>query len=440
MLAATYTTNRIEPIGAEDTLPTELLPLAILRGDGPYIDRYEPLIQNATDGRLPWSMVRRKGHILSRYSIGTVIVNLPFIAPQLAVIDHVDPGWDKNPGLAYLRSQRMSKIAAGLIAALTGVILYRVLRRLGIGRMALPATLAASLGSELWTIASQAVWEHGAATLMLTLTMLLLTPRPLSRIRLLAGGTTAALMVCCRQIDVIFAVAFLVRVALERPRALAWFLPGPILLGSALVGYNYWFFQSIAGGHAELEALHPGLHGMQGIWSGDFIAGLTGTLFSPNRGLFVFSPWVVVALAMLPLVWDRVRGWSLGIVLALALVVDLLALSKYSVWWAGHTFGPRYWTDTMPIFAVFFGFGLDWAWSRSRRLTTLLFVPIIVAIAIQAVGAFCFPTTWNLAPADIDKHPERAWDWSDSELRRCLSEGLQQWTRYRDPFWQGRHR
>ncbi len=371
-----------------------------------------------------------RNHVVSRYAIGGVIVILPMVAIQVAIRDRLRPGWDSNPGWAFLGAQSMAKTSSAIVAALTAIALHRLLRRLGVGRMAVVATLAAGIGSDLWVVASQAPWEHGPAALALTLAMVWLTPRPASRVGLLLGGVATAVMVCCRPIDMVFALAISLRVAFERPRSLAWFLPGPIVLGTALILYNYWFFNSIKGGLAQLEALHPMLHGVGGTWSGNLVEGMAGTLFSPNRGLFVFCPWIVVALATLPAIAGRLRSWPLGPWLLGALVVNLIVLSKYSVWWGGHSFGPRYWTDAVPIFAVILGFALDWASARRRGVLIHFALTIATAITFQAIGAWCYPSSWNAGPVDIDRRPARVWDWSDTEISRGLREGAHPWTAF----------
>jgi hypothetical protein len=431
LLTPIYLANRAEPLGSEDTVPAELMPLAILRGDGPFLDRYAPILA-VTHQTITWAITRSHGHLVSRYPIGPAILQLPVTAVRVAILDRVEPGWDRNVGRVWVEAKRMSKLASGLIGVLTAVAVHRLLRRLGIGPMAVPATLAAAFGSDLWLVGSQAPWEHGSAALALTLALICLTPRQPSRLRLLLGGLATAVMVCCRPVDLVFAVAILLRVAVERPRALAWFLPAPVLLGSLLIAYNYWYFGSVAGGHDQLEALHSQIHGRTGAWSGDLFDGLAGTLLSPNRGLFVFSPWIVVALATLPAWMTRLRNWPLGAWLSVALVVDLLVLSKYVIWWGGHSFGPRYWTDAIPIFAVFLGFGLDWAWSKCRPVVVVFALTIVLSIVFQAVGAICYPSSWNGSPVDVDRKPARVWDWSDTELMRCLREGPKQWTEF--PF------
>jgi hypothetical protein len=429
LLTPIYLANRAEPIGTEDTVPAQLLPLAIIRGDGPFLDRFMPIWTVIGQG-LPWSITRSHGHLVSRYPIGPAIVQLPIVACRVATLDRREPGWDRNIGRVWVEAQRMSKLASGLIGVLTAIALHRLLRRLGIGPMAVPATLTAALGSDLWMIGSQASWEHGSAALALTLAMICLTPRPATRSGLLLGGFASAVMVCCRPVDLVFAVAILLRVAFERPRALLWFLPAPILLGSVVLAYNCWYFDSIAGGHSQLEALHSLIHARRGTWSGNLFEGMAGTLFSPNRGLLIFSPWIVVVLATTPAIVTRLRTWPLGRWLAGALVVNLFVLSKYVIWWGGHSFGPRYWTDAIPIFAVFLGYGLDWAWSRCRPVVLVYALTIAASLAFQAIGAICYPSTWNRSPVDVDSEPARLWDWSDSELSRCLREGPKPWTEF----------
>jgi hypothetical protein len=104
------------------------------------------------------------------------------------------------------------------------------------------------------------------------------------------------------------------------------------------------------------------------------------------------------------------------------LIPYLTILSKYSVWWGGHCFGPRYWTDVIPLFAILFAYGLDWMLARSRVWVTISVMTVIFSIAVQLIGAFCYPSTWNFQPQNVDLHHERLWDWRDTELSRSLNE------------------
>ncbi|MFO0952168.1 MAG: hypothetical protein U0835_13665 [Isosphaeraceae bacterium] len=427
ILFGAYMANGRE-VGSEDSESTSLQVIALLRGEGLRLDRfYVPLLRNPRF-MLPIYVVPSRGHYRSLYPPGTTLLAAPIAALPLFARDLTEPGWDRNFLESYQEAKRVSKFAAAVIAALIGVALDRTLRLLGLGRHGPVVVLTAGLASTLWPVASQALWQHGPAALMLTLTVALLLPRNLPRWRLVLAGITAGMLVACRMIDVVFAAAALGYVAREKPRGLVWFLPGPIIIGSALLAYNFYYFDTVVGGQARLESLHPALHGVDGPWSGNVVGGALGTLFSPSRGLFVHSPWVLIVLMLVPAYARSMRPWPLLYWMLGAVAADLLVLSKYAVWWAGHSFGPRYWTDAVPIFAILLAFSFDWCRTHSRALRLAFALAVAWSVAVQSVGAFLFPSGWNLTPADVDTHHERLWHWLDNEVTRCL---------YQSRFWRG---
>jgi hypothetical protein len=423
-LVFVYLVNGRE-LGTFDTMPASMLPLYILRGDGIYFDN-ERLGKLDTSRPLPYYLSVSHGRVVTLYPLAPTLVAVPLVAPQVALLDLSRPGWDRDRRVALVESRSMAKRAMAVVVALAGVILHRLLLAMGVGQAALPAVLAACLGSDLWTVGSQALWQHGPAALSLIAAIALLHPQAVGRLRLALAGAFAALLVACRLMDVVFAAAIVTWLAWTNRRGLLWFLPAPVLVGAALLAYNLWFFGNILGGQARLEQLHVKLHGVLGIWSGNLVDGLLGTLMSPNRGLLVFSPWIAMSLGTLlvPTVRRRLSAHSLICVLLVSLIPYTIMLSAYSVWWGGHCFGPRYWTEAIPLFAILFAYGLEWMGARSRALVAISVITIVVSIAVQIIGAFCYPSSWNLHPRDVDLHHERLWDWRDTELSRCVIETL----------------
>ena len=104
-----------------------------------------------------------RGHIVSNYPLGPALLALPFSSPQFAALDLLRPNWERENREAYL--SLVAKNTQAIVAALIGVVLFGVLQNLGLGRVALSTTLIAALGSNLWAVASQAPWQHGAAAL-----------------------------------------------------------------------------------------------------------------------------------------------------------------------------------------------------------------------------------------------------------------------------------
>jgi hypothetical protein len=272
-------------------------------------------------------------------------------------------------------------------------------------------------------VGSQAPWLHGSVAFFLTLSLLLLVPAPSARWRLAASGLAMAGAVCARPTSVVFALPLaLWAVAALRARSL-WLLVPAGAVGGLLLAYNWTVFGTLAGGLAEIEALGHAKHAVEGSITDEPLVSFAGTLLSPSRGLFVYTPWVVLALALLPRTWARVaKSGPLRAVL-LGLLPFFAIVGSYSVWWGGWSFGPRYWTEAMPLFGVLLGFSMAWAREHSRVWLAGLGLSVGLSIGIQAVGAFYYPSSWNEHPAPIDLNHHRLWDWKDTELHRSLLEG-----------------
>jgi hypothetical protein len=420
-----YTANG-RAIGAGDVVPATFLAVALTHGDGPYLDRFDHVLREP-DGRLPGYATDARGHAVSRYPIGPALVASPLVWPQRLAFDLLEPGWASRPDRARFLAARMGKTAASALTALAAVLLWWWLRSHVSAGVALAATLAASLGSGCWPVASQALWQHGPAVLCLTLALVLLDfPRP-SRFRLALAGFAAALLVACRPIDLVFAgvLALWVLTHHPRPARIAFFTPA-ILGAVALASYQLYFFDTLTGGYAAIEKMHPWAHGTRGTFTGSVLNGGLGTLFSPSHGLLVYSPWVALALLGLgrPAVRRRLRTWPLLAWMLPALVPNFALLATYSCWWGGHCFGPRFWIDSMPLLAGALAVGLDTPTRRPRLARAAFAACLTLAVAVQVVGALSYPSTWHGSPTNSDRDHARLWDWRDNELTRGLSEGI----------------
>ena len=419
----TYSAN-LREVGGGDTVPATLIPLAIVRGDGPFLDRFAPWIRDPL-GRIPGYGTDSRGHAVSRYPLGPALLAVPFELPQILLLDVIHPGWDTRPEPALKWTSLLAKNSAALIAALASVAVWYWLRQLGYGAVAVPVVLAVAFGSDMWSTGSQALWQHGPAALCFTLALLALSRPVPGSYALGLGGFFLALMVTCRPIDIAFAVPITLWVRLNFDRRQTWMFLWPVLaVALPLALYNVWFFKTLSGGYAQIEQMHPWAHGVKGTWSGNFLDGLTGTLLSPSHGLLIYSPWVLLgALGFWPLVrrwgWMSLEGALLG-----GLLATLVLLSLYSCWWAGHCFGPRFWIDASPVLALLLAESLarEDCWKRVR-LGFFAF-SLVVAASVQAVGFLCYPSTWHGQPTNADLDHKRLWDWVDTEVSRGLKEGI----------------
>ena len=79
----------------------------------------------------------------------------------------------------------------------------------------------------------------------------------------------------------------------------------------------------------------------------------------------------------------------------LAAAAEFVLYGAYSVWWAGHTYGPRYMLDVLPLLVPAGAVAL--ARLRSRSAWGVLAVLALTwSIGVAALGAFVYPAElWN---------------------------------------------
>jgi hypothetical protein len=197
------------------------------------------------------------------------------------------------------------------------------------------------------------------------------------------------------------------------------------VIAAAGAAHDWSTFGSLQGGYADLHRGHAQYHAVAGPWSPVPLGGLPGVLLSPSRGLFVYAPILLFAAGGLLAAARRCRGGVPGYAAA-AVVAGVATIAQFSVWWGGHSFGPRLLCDVLPVFAL--GIVPVWGWAqRSPGRRWLVGATFVVSVLVEAVGAFYYPSPrtveWNISPQDVDLTHERLWDWRDAQLLRLLRNG-----------------
>jgi hypothetical protein len=274
----------------------------------------------------------------------------------------------------------MEKISAAAIGAASAALLFLLLRRQLSAPRALLLTAGYALGTGTWAISSQALWQHGTAELLLTLGLLAVTREP--EPRTIGTGLVSGLLIANRPPDVFLAGALLAFVVWRRRRqALPAFLAACLVLLPLLI-YNIHFFHSVWGGYGAIGLGHPG----HPFYAHSLVAGVAGLLISPAKGLLIFSPFLFF-LFVAPQRNDvQPTERVLALCLAAGVALQLLFYARTD-WRAGGCYGNRFLLDALPA--------LLWLLSLvvRRRHTSLAALAglIAVSVAIQGIGAFCYP-------------------------------------------------
>lgn len=416
-----YLSNGRE-ISSGDPTPTVFTAVYIAKHGTIFLDTIHDYIPYHT---MPYFISEQRGHIVSNYPIFPAIMATPLIAP-FVWIGMIQPG-DGDLVWKYL-----AELCGASFTALAGVFMYLTLKRLIDKTGAFILTFAFTLGTALWPIAAQSLWQHGPSVLWWSICFYALVRLEQSHSSksfnafLLLGGLTAGAAVLCRTVNGIGAVVLCCAV-LYRYRLKSWlFIIPAAFLTLSLIGYNLYIFGSWKGGDIVLHSLHWELDRVsEDSWSTPLHIGLAGQLISPSRGIFIFSPFLIFAfVGMYTICRKNDVTWRLLAYSIPAPIIMLLVFSKYVVWWGGNShFGPRYQIETYPFLMLYLAAFWPVIWN-SKWLRGVFLAFLVYSIFIQWIGAFCYPGGWAVEPTSISNDHRRYWDWSYNQICTCLKSGI----------------
>ena len=364
----------------------------------------------------PGFVVDRSGRIRSAYSP----------APAVLAAAIAWPLW--KSGLLDIRAPLapsvMAVLAASLLTALAVALAYLTARDRTTRRRSVLLAAGLGLGTGFWSSISQTLWVHETAVLGIAMAVFAFAA-PVERIQrrgpIFIGLGLGLAGIARSQLAPLIAVLLagtVWRAGLRRT-LVAVVMVG-LAAGALMAIYLRWFGHPL-GPLTTMVALNNSIHDTRSPFHLG-IDGFAGLLVSPNRGLLIFSPVVFVALAGARAAvvdgWQSPLRWC-----ALAALAQYGLYSTYSVWWAGHTYGPRYLLDVLPVLVPLAAATL----ARMRLRSAAGFAAsaaLVWSICVAATGAFYYPNdAWNTDPDEVDRDHGRLWSWSDSQIVRCWERG-----------------
>ena len=352
----------------------------------------------------------------SIYPVGASLLAMPFML-VVEQYDRVVRGLDldqrirANPNLpAHLERQ-----VASVVMAVTAVVIYSMgLQLLASPWRAVVLVLVFAFGTAAWSTVSRAMWQHTPSVLCLAVALRALLAARAQPRWLPLGGFALAFAYVSRPTNSLSLLG-LSALVLRRHRSWAWWY----LLAVAVVLMPFAAFNWTVYG----ALLSPYYRGVGFRATDNLLEAMTGNLASPARGLFVFSPVLLFAVpgAVMRLrAVDRheLDGWLIAILLAHWGVV-----SSIWPWWAGDSFGPRFFADMLPYLVYFLApvvAKLSWSGGIGARALTIGFAAsLLVSVLIHGRAATSRQGyAWNNNPVPIDRDPGRLWDWRDPQFMR----------------------
>jgi hypothetical protein len=391
------------------------------------------------------------GHYYSKFPIGTPLLATPFIAAMdvsSRALFRLAPGLEERIRRASPEPidevdvlslyWRVETVPASIFVALTAVLIYWMARRALDRPCALLTALLFAFATSAWSVASRSLWQHGPSMLVLSGALLLLQRADEKRWPLPLAGMLLAYGYVIRPTNAI-PLALLALYVLVRHRRRAWgYFAGAGLVLAALALFYYTTYGS------PLPPYYgAGRLGRQAT----FFEALAGNWISPSRGLLVYTPLFLFSFVGLG-IRLRERTFTLfDAALCATVVLHALAISAFWHWWGGHSYGPRYFSDLIPIFMYFLipaigqleqgarSFAAGWSVRRAAYAGAFLLCAG-ASLFVHLRGATDMRTwDWNWDPVPVDDARERLWDWRDPAFLRGIGKDLRARVRpgFRDP-------
>ena len=355
--------------------------------------------------------------------VGTFGAFAGLTALPLAALAHLAGAhlWE-NSGIVW----SVAKLTAAALAAGSAALVYLVAAGFLSRPRALLLTAAYALGTCVWAISSQALWQQTPEILFLILGVLALVRLPPGWARGAAAGLALSAAAACRPTAALAALVIGGWLLLHDRRGFAAYIIAALPLAGAVMAYNTYYF----GSPFDFGQLAAGARvakfktGSTGVWQTPLWLGAAGALVSPSRGLLVYSPFLAAAFAGSVVVWRDVRYRVLR-PLTLAVVALWIPAFLWFDWWGGWAYGYRSILDSVPLLAVLCVPAIRAVLERPIWRTAFI-ASLAWSVFVQALGAFAYsPWGWNSkvidaegtrANVDLPAYRDRLWSFRDWQI------------------------
>lgn len=375
------------------------------------LDEYSHLVES----HRYYAVVKTDGHLHSFYPVATPLLATPFVYFLYKLLNRM-VNFDLAEHVNQSFAAGVELLIAGIFVAFATVFIYLISYRLtGKKRYALLFVFLFAYCTSAWSTASRALWQHGPSMLMLSISLYLIL---LSKSRPFLIQFVSIPLACSyairptNSLSVLF-ITIYVLICYRR-----YFIPYLLWASTIAVPfllYNWSVYKSILPPY-YLLIFHS--EATPYFWEA-----MGGTLFSPARGLFVYSPFFLLIFYGIAVKISNKQFGALDCTLITIIAAHWIAISSFEVWWGGHSFGPRYFADFIPYLIYFLIPAVTplshWSGWKQKAGYCIFGTLIAISFYIHYQGATNWEAVaWNWKPNNIDLNPERLWDWDDMPFMR----------------------
>ena len=343
---------------------------------------YEEAAEPEQFGNIAWIVESPRGPV-SQYPPGAAALSAPLYRIWNQPLSPAVIGGFNNPDAEPIPlgfpSLTPATLAAALASAAAMGFLAATIPLVGGSRyQAVITGYVGGLATTMWAVASDALWQHGPASMWIALAILLVARSHLEW----AGLTFGAAILTRPHLALIAAALGLFLVVSRRSIVPALKIGAGSVLGlGGLLWYNFWIWgsPSITGGYGDgfvANALSTDF--------GAYVVNIFGALTDPFHGLLPYSPFLLILIPGLREAWRNSPDWAKGA--GIGGIVYLLVQLKANRFSGGEGFvGYRYPLEALTAAAVVLFISYQQWVSRLTMVKWLFWVGVVMALTLQVV-------------------------------------------------------
>ena len=366
------------------------------------------------------------GHLTSVYPIGTAILTSPIYLIFYGFLKVFNIPVELTHADFEPYRLFFEKLAATLVTSTSVVMFYLASKSKFSDKISVTSTFIFAFATNTWMTSSQGLWQHGSSNLAVIIIILCFlkinhtTVRKKQILFLLVSGIMGGLLPIIRPTSTLFLIAALVYCLVINKYKSVFFIVGMLSILPGLM-WNFYYFGNLTGGYSNIGQSY------YSFTLNTFLESSLGTLLSPSRGVLFFSPILIYSLVGAYKVFQLRFRKDEQLILCMTTAVILLFLNYcfYTVWWAGHSYGPRFMTDIMPVACYLMNYSIGDVTNRlfshkPKNVSSFVFLSLLMfSLFTQVVGAFGNRGVyWNGSPLNVDVYRSRLWQLKDNQIER----------------------
>lgn len=370
------------------------------------------------------------GHLYNIFPIGVSLLALPFVAIAELIFE---PLMESFPTLEILFIKKLAEhgvkvdnlnfiqispavelVTASFFCALATVFIFLIAQLRLSNLYSLIIAFIYAFCTSSWSTSSRALWQHGPSMLMLSITIYLLLIDREKRIPIHYIAIPLAISFIIRPTNSITIIFISIYIIIFRRKNFLKYIFVSLPFIVFFFYYNYSVYGSFISNYYQSDRL---------FIAQSFLEAIIGNIFSPSRGLFIFSSILLLSIIgfFRCVFYSKINALELFFVFII--ICHWLLISCFFPWWAGHSYGPRFFSDMVPFFMYFLCLFFEPVIplpSLKKIVVFAIIAPLFIfSFYINYKGAFSNSVyEWNVNPTNINSDPGRLWEWDDLQFLR----------------------